>query len=130
MHHKRTPTVIIGNCFDRKGKEAEEIGLCQFLLPRHTWQAEHAAFSCNSKRFSCVSASFKFFILKFCKICLEIMMKLNIFLLTIVCFAPLGNIVFDYCLLSKAPTILHIIVTVVALVLYFPILISMRKLMK
>ena len=54
-------------------------------------------------------------------------MKFNKIMLTLVCFAPLLNILFDYFALRKYPSITNIIVSAVCLLLYVFILISWNK---
>ena len=57
-------------------------------------------------------------------------MKFNKIMLTMVSFAPLLNIVFDYFALHKSPKVTNIIVSVVCLFLYVSIMINWKKLEK
>ena len=54
-------------------------------------------------------------------------MLFNIILLTIVCFAPLLNIAFDYFLLYITPSKMSIITALTTIILYFVVLIRLRK---
>ena len=54
-------------------------------------------------------------------------LKFNTILMTLVCTAPILNILFDYFLLNKKPSFISVIATLFAIIIYMIFIYSIKK---